>query len=568
MVFGLNNFFKGKDKDEGQEEGPDPLKIRALLEDHPAFQILTVDGLKWIDPHTLTLIDCPFGYVDTALDWLLKEQPWKQHKCRHPKEVRMMRWRVHIAENIDLEPRYKLFDKTGIWLNPFCGTFEERAQLVDGKISRETLTLMARSLVEYDEEQLKDLQSKDTLSDLINDRNGYKQETEKIIRATKRFEVNKDADAGLPSETPDESLHMDNDPDATIATDLHHQLDHDPDATIATSLNPQPIMDTSNPTIEIVQGDSPADVDKTMDVDFSQGSLLETPEPDKPIKEKKTESFKRVKEDPEIGDQIAGYKIISFLGKGGMGNVHKAIQMSMQREVALKILPPELCRDDTFASRFVREARAAGKVNHPNVITCFDVGNDKGVLYMALELVTGGDVADFINSNNGRLSPKRALRIMQDCARGLGAINKAGLIHRDIKPANIFLSEDGIAKLADLGLARSAGQTQMTQAGACVGTPAYMSPEQIKGEEDIDIGTDIYALGVTLFTLLVGQNPFKAKDVWALFKKIIDEPVPNVCDLIPGLDPQYNDIIQRCMMKDRKDRYPTPFELLEALDEL
>ena len=569
-MFGLNKFFKGNDGSENQEQqGPDPLKIRALLEDHPAFQILTVDGLKWIDPHTLTLIDCPFGYLDTALDWLLEEQPWKQHKCRHPKEVRMMRWRIHLAEHIDLEPRFKIFDKHGHWLNPFLGCTEERAQLADGKISRETLTQMARSLIEYDEEQLKDLKSRDELADILNDINGFKQETEKIIRATDRFEVHKQAaDAGLPSETPDDSLHLENDPDATLVTDLHHQPQVDSEATIDTSLNPQPIMSESNATIEIVAAAEDLDVEKTMDVDFSQGSLLETPEPDKPIKEKKTESFKRVKKEPDIGEQIAGYKIVSFLGKGGMGNVHKAIQMSMQREVALKILPPELCRDDTFASRFVREARAAGKVNHPNVITCFDVGNDKGVLYMALELVTGGDVAQLLKRENNRISSKRALRIMQDCARGLGAIHKAGLIHRDIKPANIFLSEDGIAKLADLGLARSSGQTQMTQAGACVGTPAYMSPEQIKGEEDIDIRTDIYALGITLFTLLTGNNPFKAKDVWALFKKVIDDPVPNVCDLDSSIDPQFNTIIQRCLEKNRDDRYHSPIELLEALDEL
>lgn len=565
-MFGLNKFFN---KDKGQDEapqGPDPEKIRKLLEEHPAFKIMTVDGLKWIDPHSLQCIDCPFGYVETALEWLMQNEPWKQQQCRHPKEVRMMRWRVHLKENIDLDTRYKMFDDQGFWLNPYTATIEERAQLAENKISRETLTQMARSLVEYDEDQLKDLLPPKKLHEALDERNGHKKQTEQFIKATDRFEVSNDGKASIPDSAPSLALEPSADPDATIATDFHIDQNEDPDATMETSLNPQDIDAASEVTMAMPSVD---DTDKTMDVNFAQGSLLESPQPDKPLKEKKTESFKRVKHDPEIGDEIAGFKIVSFLGKGGMGNVHKAVQKSMQREVAIKILPPELCRDDTFAGRFIREARAAGRVNHPNVITCFDVGNDKGVLYMALELVTGGDLSQLLKKNNGRLKTKRVLRLMQDCARGLGAIHKAGLIHRDIKPANIFLSDDGVAKLADLGLARSAGgQTQMTQAGACVGTPAYMSPEQIKGLDDIDIRTDIYALGITMFTLLTGNNPFAANDVWALFKKVIDDPAPSLCKLLPDLDPKYNEIFQRCVAKNRDDRYSTPFELLDDLDEL
>ncbi len=567
-MFGLDKFFKGNEKQD-KPEGPDPLKIRELLEEHPAFTVLTVDGLKWIDPHTLTCVDCPFGYVDTALDWLMQNQPWKEHKLRHPKEVRMKRWWMHIQENLDLDPRWKLFSAQGVWLNPFNAQLEERAVIQDGKISRETITMMARSLVDYEEKDLNEMLKADVLQKALEDES-QKPQTEAIIKSTERFEVHNKNEATIPSQAneqlPAAEIH---DPDATIATDFNLPGEtYDPDATIATDFEIHSQMEESDPTLELPSTVA-TDIDKTMDVDFSQGSLLEEPHPNKPIRSKETESFRRAKTDPEIGDQVAGYKIVSFLGKGGMGNVHKAVQMSMQREVALKILPPELCRDDTFSTRFIREARAAGKVNHPNVITCFDVGNDKGVLYMALELVTGGDVSEMRKKNGGKLPLKKALRIITDCTRGLAAIHKAGLIHRDIKPANIFMSEDGIAKLADLGLARSsANNTQMTQAGTSVGTPAYMSPEQVKGLDTIDIRTDIYALGVTFYTILCGENPFKANDVWALFRMIVQDEVPNICELVPDLPSTFNDFIQKCLAKEPDDRFANPLEMLEALDEL
>ncbi len=571
-MFGFNKLFGNKDDQHAQEKpaGPDPERIRDLLETHPAFQILSVDGLKWIDPHSLTCVDCPFGYVETALDWLLEHKPWHLHPCRHLKEVRMKRWWLHIKENIDLDSRWKIFNQQGVWLNPFIGCLEPRAQLADNMVSRETITQMARSLVEYEEAQLKDLLSSDKLRQALESNPNAKPETHRVIKSTDRFVVGEQqTPSALPDVHSEAQLQLAQDPDATIATDFNMQFDADPDATIATDFNQQPIMDESQATIEVGDFTPVTNTDQTINVDFSQGSLLEPPSHSKPIKNKKTESIRRAAHDPEIGDRIAGYQIVSFLGKGGMGNVHKAIQMSMQREVALKILPPELCRDETFSARFIREARAAGKVNHPNVITCFDVGNDKGVLYMALELVTGGDVSQKLKENKGPLSVKQALRIFQDCTRGLGAIHKAGLIHRDIKPANIFLSEDGIAKLADLGLARSAStNTQMTQAGSCVGTPAYMSPEQVKGAEDIDIRTDIYALGITLFTLLAAKNPFQANDVWALFRIIIEEQPPNICELNKDVDEGINTLIQKCLAKDRNDRFQTPKELLEALDEL
>jgi len=266
---------------------------------------------------------------------------------------------------------------------------------------------------------------------------------------------------------------------------------------------------------------------------------------------------------------IGGHQLVSKLGQGGMGAVFKAIQLSMQREVAVKVLAPHLARDKEFVERFVREARAAGKVQHANVIGCYDVGVDKGTPYMSLELVAGGDALQRCKTAGGRLGEREAVTIIRDCARGLAAIHKAGLIHRDIKPANIFLTTDGIAKLADLGLARStSGDDKMTQTGATVGSPAYMSPEQAKGAHDLDIRTDIYSLGASLFHLVCGEPPFTASTVFATVAKVINEPLPDPRARNPALSPGCSALIKKAMVKDRAQRLATPEALLDACEAL
>jgi len=264
---------------------------------------------------------------------------------------------------------------------------------------------------------------------------------------------------------------------------------------------------------------------------------------------------------------IGGHRLVSKLGQGGMGAVYKAVQLSMQREVAIKVLTPHLARDKEFVERFVREARAAGKVQHANVIGCYDVGVDKGTPYMSLELVAGGDALQRCKAAGGRLDEREALTIIRDCARGLAAIDKAGLIHRDIKPANIFLTEEGVAKLADLGLARSSsGDDKMTQTGATVGSPAYMSPEQAKGVHDLDIRTDIYSLGASLFHLVCGDPPFTATSVFATVAKVINDPLPDPRTFNPALSSACIAIMRRALEKNRSDRFLTPEALLEACE--
>ncbi|HTM22082.1 MAG TPA: serine/threonine-protein kinase, partial [Kofleriaceae bacterium] len=263
---------------------------------------------------------------------------------------------------------------------------------------------------------------------------------------------------------------------------------------------------------------------------------------------------------------IGDFKILGRLGQGGMATVYKAVQRRMHREVALKVIDPRFAINKDFCERFIREARVAGQINHPNVITCHDVGQDKGYLYMALELVTGGDAAQVAQQEGGRLPEARALRVLIDAARGLGAFARAGLIHRDIKPANIFITEDGVAKLADLGLARpSADSERMTSAGMPMGTPAYMSPEQAAGEESIDHRTDIYSLGATLFALVTGQSPFSGANALAVLAQVQKDPVPDPRRINPQVSDATAAIVAKAMAKLRDDRYPTPEDLLEDL---
>lgn len=266
---------------------------------------------------------------------------------------------------------------------------------------------------------------------------------------------------------------------------------------------------------------------------------------------------------------VGGFRIIAGLGKGGMGTVYRAVQESIDREVALKVMAGHFAKDKVAGDRFLREAKTAGKVNHPNVISIIDVGQEDGQYYMALELVTGGDAEQLCNKHGGRLPEQRALEVIRDACRGLTAIHQVGLVHRDIKPANIFISEDGSAKLADLGLARSeAGEDRMTQTGATVGTPAFMSPEQAEGVDDLDIRSDIYALGATLYALVCGEPPYTGNSAWAVVAKAINDPVPDASQVNNALSSACVQLINACMEKDRDQRIQQPEELLQRIEGL
>ncbi len=265
------------------------------------------------------------------------------------------------------------------------------------------------------------------------------------------------------------------------------------------------------------------------------------------------------REESSLPETIAGYRILDQLGKGGMGTVYRAEQMALGREVALKVLSPRLVEDEDFVARFIREARSSGRINHPHVVACYDVGRDGDLLYMAQELVAGGDVGHLMSHSGGRLDERRALTIVEDCLRAIEAIDDAGLIHRDIKPTNIFLDATGRAKLGDLGLARTiAYDDRISQSGEVYGTPAYMSPEHAQGHEDLDVRTDIYSLAASLYCMLTGRQPYEGRSSWDVVSKVLHDPVPDPGDVVAELSRPVRALVMRGMAKERELRHQDP----------
>jgi len=261
------------------------------------------------------------------------------------------------------------------------------------------------------------------------------------------------------------------------------------------------------------------------------------------------------------------YRVLETLGEGGMGSVYRAHHSESGSEAALKLLKPEFAQDEEARERFLREARTCMKVSHPNVVRILAAGEAGGRCYMALELVEGGDAEELLEDCPQGLPEQQALEIVRDCARGLVAIEAAGLVHRDIKPGNIFLTDEGEAKLGDLGLARSAlGEDRMTVTGTVVGTPAFMSPEQACGESELDVRTDVYSLGATLYCLLTGKHPFTGRSAWVIVKNVVNEPAPDARELCPSLSEPTHALLKRTLAKSPEDRHRSAQALLNALE--
>jgi serine/threonine protein kinase len=224
--------------------------------------------------------------------------------------------------------------------------------------------------------------------------------------------------------------------------------------------------------------------------------------------------------------EIPGYTVLRLLGHGGMATVYLAQQKSLGREVALKVLTPALASDPVATERFLREARVSAKLHHPNIVAIFDVGVSEGVPYMAIAYEPGGTVAGYAQAKN---DPKIALRIIRDIANALDFAHRQGVVHRDVKPENILLRNDGTCVLSDFGIAHAVegSQTGLTREGTSVGTPHYMSPEQLRGEH-VDARADIYSLGVVLYQLLTGELPYQGTDGWAIGMQHIGAPIPHL----------------------------------------
>ncbi|NRA37637.1 MAG: protein kinase [Planctomycetes bacterium] len=268
-----------------------------------------------------------------------------------------------------------------------------------------------------------------------------------------------------------------------------------------------------------------------------------------------------------VPEKLGGFVVKKKLGSGAMADVYLAVQEPLDRQVALKVLSGSLVQDSDFESRFFREARLAAAVSHSNVVSVFDAGKEGDFLFMALEYVAGGDLSEVLE-RDGRIEEAEAISMFIACLDGLQAIDDAGLVHRDIKPANILLGYDGTPQIGDLGLARpteSVEDSQMTIAGTLMGTPAYMSPEQAMGESDIDIRSDIFGMGSTLFTTLTGEMPFNGRTPADTMMKVVNARVPDPKTYVDILSVGIGKVIQKAMYKDPKMRYQKPRDFADAL---
>ncbi|HEY0178589.1 MAG TPA: serine/threonine-protein kinase, partial [Dokdonella sp.] len=259
--------------------------------------------------------------------------------------------------------------------------------------------------------------------------------------------------------------------------------------------------------------------------------------------------------------EIPGYRLLRQLGRGGMATVYLAVQESVDREVALKVMSPALLADPNFGERFLREAKIAARLHHRHVVGIYDVGRAGDYHYIAMEYLSGGPVL----AKDGAARPVAfALRVIREIAGALNYAQEKGFVHRDVKPDNILLRDDGSSALTDFGIARALDSAlRMTKTGAVVGTPHYMSPEQARGKQ-IDGRADLYSLGIVLYELLVGRVPYHADDSLAIGIMHITQPVPVLPDSIAALQP----LLSKLLAKQPEDRYQTGNEVALAIAEI
>ncbi len=270
-----------------------------------------------------------------------------------------------------------------------------------------------------------------------------------------------------------------------------------------------------------------------------------------------------------VGEELAGYRLLAVLGRGGMSVVYQAENPRLSNIVALKVLAPELATDDVFRARFLQESRIAASLNHPNVIPIFDMGPCGDLLYIAMRYVPGADLRTVLKAH-GRISPEQALSLIGQAGRALDAAHRSGLVHRDVKPANLLI-ERGVdddpdyVYLADFGITKhEMSRTGLTSTGQFVGTLAYIAPEQIQGKP-VSHRADIYSLGCVLYESLTGTVPFPkpldAAVVWAH----VEEDARPPSEVCPGLPKRLDGVIARALAKDPDDRYATCRELIESV---
>lgn len=275
----------------------------------------------------------------------------------------------------------------------------------------------------------------------------------------------------------------------------------------------------------------------------------------------------------QIGDVIDGkYKIVRLLGEGGMGAVYEGTNTRIHRQVAIKVLHSNVATNDEAMTRFEREAQAAGRIGSDHIVEVLDLGDlPGGERYMVMEFLEGESLSDRIA--RGQMRPREIAPLMVDMLEGLKAAHGAGIIHRDLKPDNVFLmttraGRKDFVKIVDFGISKFSamgGEFSMTRTGAVMGTPYYMAPEQAKGGNAVDLRADLYAVGVILYQAVVGSVPFDAETFNELLFKIVLESPPPLADRVPGIDPDFVELVDKAMAREPNDRFQTSEEFQNAL---
>ncbi len=274
--------------------------------------------------------------------------------------------------------------------------------------------------------------------------------------------------------------------------------------------------------------------------------------------------------DDLLGTTLGNYRILASLGQGGMARVYRAYQESLDREVAVKVLPPWYAADRNFVERFNLEAKLVARLSHPNIVTVHDASEQNGHLYIVMQLVDGGTLKhrlDQLHVQGYAMNAIEAVPIFVQLANALNYAHEQGVVHRDVKPVNVLMDRSGRPILSDFGIAKVLASTKdsLTRPGAGVGTPEYMSPEQCLGGA-VDGRADIYALGAMLFEVLTGQTPFLGENYPALAHSHIYETPPRPTTLNPAISPMLEQIILTALMKNPLQRYQYASDMAEALE--
>ncbi|MDA0565418.1 Stk1 family PASTA domain-containing Ser/Thr kinase [Streptomonospora sp. S1-112] len=258
--------------------------------------------------------------------------------------------------------------------------------------------------------------------------------------------------------------------------------------------------------------------------------------------------------DPLVGTTLdQRYRVEARVASGGMATVYVAHDLRLDRRLACKVMHPSLAEDPTFVRRFINEAHSVAKLSHPNVVGVFDQGTDQGHVYLCMEYVPGRTLRDMLHAR-GRLAPRDALDIIAPVLAALGAAHQAGMIHRDVKPENVLLTESGLVKVADFGLARAVESQQgMTKTGTLMGTAAYLAPEQIERGTS-DARTDVYAAGIMLYEMLTGRQPHTGDTPISIAYQHVNEDVPRPSRMVPGIPPEVDTLVTRATERDPRYR--------------